>query len=140
MIYLKNFIFPSECSEDNFLDGYYRKPGCVYHENLYPFRTLSSIGLYRLDFEPITLLCGGNGSGKSTVLNVISQKLHVTRRSVYNSGELMDSYVKLCSFECDLRWSGEEFDLSGTRSPRYDIGGVSCMITSDDIFKTTAVR
>lgn len=137
MIYLQNFIFPSEYTEEKFFDNYYREHvgGKTYHTNLYPFRVLSGIGMYRLDFEPITILYGGNGSGKSTALNVISQKLHIERQSAYNSGELMDAYVKLCSFETDMRWTGEEFSLTGHRSGRYDIGEISCMITSDDIFK-----
>lgn len=137
MIYLTNFIFPSKYTEDNFLGDYYGRPhtGNTYHRNMYPFRVLSGVGLFHLDFEPITILCGGNGSGKSTALNVISQKLHVSRNSAYNSGELMDSYVNLCSYETDLRWTGEEYDVTGTRSGKYDIGEMSCMITSDDIFK-----
>ena len=137
MIYLQNFVFPSVHSEENFLADYYGPyhPGNSYHTNIYPFKVLSAIGLFRLDFEPITILYGGNGSGKSTVLNVISQKLHIERQSAYNSGELMDAYVDLCSFETDLRWTGEEFSMTGRRSGRYDIGDISCMITSDDIFK-----
>ena len=137
MIYLQNFIFPSEHSEERYLDSYYNRPnvGNTYHTNMYPFRVLSGIGMYRMDFEPITILYGGNGSGKSTALNVISQKLHIERRSAYNSGELMDAYVNLCSFETDMRWTGEEFSMTGRRSGRYDIGEISCVITSDDIFK-----
>jgi predicted ATPase len=102
---------------------------------MYPFKVLSGVGMFRLDFEPITILYGGNGSGKSTALNVISQKLHIERQSAYNSGELMDTYVGLCSFETDMRWTGEEFSTTGHRSGRYDISEISCMITSDDIFK-----
>ena len=65
MIYLQNFIFPSEHSEENYLDEYYRAHvGNTYHTNMYPFRVLSGIGMFRLDFEPITILYGGNGSGK----------------------------------------------------------------------------
>lgn len=137
MIYLTNFIFPSEYTEEDCLFAYYGKDskGSTYHRNMYPFRVLSGVGLFRFDFEPITILCGGNGSGKSTALNVISQKLHVARKSVYNSSELMDTYVEHCSFETDMRWVGEEFDMTGCRSSAYDIGDVSCMITSDDIFK-----
>lgn len=138
MIYLTNFIFPSEYTEENCLFNYYGqdREGSTYHKNMYPFRVLSGVGLFRLDFEPITILCGGNGSGKSTALNVISQKLHIARKSVYNSGELMDTYVEHCSFETDMRWIGEEFDMTGHRSSAYDIGDMARMITSDDIFKT----
>jgi predicted ATPase len=78
MIYLQNFIFPSEYTDENYLDEYYSAHvGNTYHTNMYPFRVLSGIGMLRLDFEPITILYGGNGSGKSTALNVISQKLHI---------------------------------------------------------------
>ena len=137
MIYLKNFIFPSKYTEEEFLHKYYAEAvGNTYHTNIYPFKVLSDVGLFRLDFEPITILYGGNGSGKSTVLNVISQKLHIARQSIYNSGELMDAYVDRCSYETDMRWTGEEFSLTGHRSGRYDIGDISCVITSDDIFKT----
>lgn len=137
MIYLKNFIFPSIYTEDNFLGDYYGKPhtGNTYHCNMYPFRVLSDIGLFRMDFEPITIFYGGNGSGKSTALNVISQKLHVSRNSAYNSGMLMENYVELCSYGTNLKWADEEFDVTGTRSMKYDIGDFSYMITSDDIFK-----
>ena len=41
-------------------------------------------GLTQLDFEDITLLCGGNGTGKTTALNIIAEKLKLTRASLYN--------------------------------------------------------
>lgn len=137
MIYLQHFMFPSEDTERRLLGDYYDAPvaGNKYHTNSYPFGVLSGMGLQRIDFEPVTILYGGNGSGKSTALNVIAQKLQVGRRSAYNTGELMDDYVDACSFETDMRWTGEEFSLTGYRSARYDIGEISCMITSDDIFK-----
>ena len=51
MIYLQNFIFPSEYTEENYLDEYYRAHvGNTYHTNMYPFRVLSGIGLFRMDF------------------------------------------------------------------------------------------
>jgi len=133
MVYLTNFRFPSQATEENFFRKH--RYGEDYHTNKYPFILFPSIGLSLIEFEPITILYGGNGSGKSTVLNVISQKLQVERRSVYNSSDLMDEYVKLCSFETDMRWTGEEFSLTGKRNDRYDIGQMACMITSDDIFK-----
>ena len=46
MIYLKNFIYPSEYTENKLLDDYYSGGvGCTYHENYYPFRILSGTGL-----------------------------------------------------------------------------------------------
>jgi len=133
MIYLTEFRFPSQRTEEDVL-GEHRQ-GETYYSNTYPFRLFSDIGLHLLEFEPITILYGGNGSGKSTALNVISQKLQVERSSAYNTSEYMDEYVELCSFETDMRWTGEEFSLTGVRNGRYDIGQMACMITSDDIFK-----
>jgi len=140
MVYLKNFIFPSVHTEEKWVHDTFEKSenhrcGENYHTNLYPFKVLTGIGLGRLDFEPITILYGGNGSGKSTVLNVISQAIHAERKSPYNTGEYMPAYIDLCSFETDLRWTGEEFSLTGRRAARYDIGSLACVITSDDIFK-----
>jgi predicted ATPase len=132
MIYLKDFIFPSQDTEEKFL----ARLTSTYHRNLYPFRVLPEIGLGRLDFEePITILYGGNGSGKSTVLNIISRKLHISRTSVYNTAEYIDDYVDMCSYSEDLRWSGEEFNTTGQISGKYDIGEISKVITSDDVFK-----
>ena len=59
----------------------------IFHTNMYPFKMLSGIGMFRLDFEPITILYGGNGNGKSTILNDTSQKLNIERHSVYNTSE-----------------------------------------------------
>jgi len=132
MIYLTEFRFPTQRAEDEVLGAH--RAGETYYLNTYPFRLFSDIGLHLLEFEPITILYGGNGSGKSTALNVISQKLHVERKSAYNTSEYMDDYLQLCSFETDMRWTGEEFSLTGVRNGRYDIGQLTCVITSDDIF------
>jgi len=51
MIYLTNFIFPSNMSEERFLHEYYGQDALAssYHTNMYPFRTLSDIGLFRME-------------------------------------------------------------------------------------------
>ena len=72
MVYLESFQFPSYEKEDNFLIEYYRgKYNLEQFEHRriggnYPFGVLSVNILVSLDFEPITILYGGNGSGKST--------------------------------------------------------------------------
>lgn len=134
MVYLEKFRFPSREKEEKALgdcNSYYDKTW----EALYPFYVLSEHSLLSLDFEPITLLYGGNGSGKSTALNIISNALHVKRNSLYNTTVHMDEYISLCSFKTDMRWSGEEFNMLGERQSRYDIAEIAQMITSDDIFK-----
>ncbi len=143
MVYLKSFYFPSVKKEEDELQKLFYneefkrpiEPALNYIvEKAYPF----SLFVYRLtclDFEPITILYGGNGSGKSTILNVISNKLHISREAPYNSSYLMGKYVKMCSFKTDLRYTGEEFDIVGKRKRKYDIAEISKMITSDDVFK-----
>lgn len=61
---MKNRFFLAK-KEDLFLKGIRR----TCYESFYPFGVLSSHHLSQLDFEPITILYGGNGSGNSTALN-----------------------------------------------------------------------
>lgn len=69
MVYLSNFKFPDVGREDDFIFG--QKRTC--YDTYYPFQILSKHNLTRLDFEPVTILYGGNGSGKTTALNVIAE-------------------------------------------------------------------
>ena len=94
MIYLSEFVFPSYDEEYGArLD---EKRTCF--NTMYPFFVLSSRGLERLDFAPVTLLYGGNGSGKTTALNVIAEALSLRRDAPFNRSSFFDDYVKLCSF------------------------------------------
>lgn len=137
MIYLTSFILPTRESEEESLHYFYTSvPGHTYFNSVYPFTIFPEIGLHKIDFGPITIFYGGNGCGKSTLLNVISQKVKATRSAPYNTSVHMDEYVKKCSFQADLRWCGEEFNLTGDRSSKYDIGNITRVITSDDIFKS----
>lgn len=70
-----------------------------------------------LDLEPITILYGGNGCGKTTALNVVAEKVGIRRDSVYNRSNFFEDYTKACSFE--------------TASP---IPKTSRIVTSDDVF------
>lgn len=71
MIYLSQSEFPSKEKEFDFFLA--QKRTC--YDSFYPFQILSKHDLRILDFEPITILYGGNGSGKTTALNVIAEKL-----------------------------------------------------------------
>lgn len=137
MVYLKEFRLPSREAEEKYLHHYYcgGTYGNTYHASTYPFKLFPEMELQELSFSPITILYGSNGSGKSTILNVISQRLHAKRESPYNTSVHMDEYVKMCDFFTDLSWTGEEFDYAGKRSSKYDIGEITRVITSDDIFK-----
>ncbi len=87
------------------------------YDTFYPFQILSKNHLTRLDFEPVTILYGGNGSGKTTALNVIAEKLCLTREALYNRSNFFKDYTDLCSYEVEE---------SITRDSR--------IITSDDVF------
>jgi len=71
MIYLSQFRFPEREQEYDFTMN--QKRTC--YDTFYPFLVLSKHRLRELDFEPVTILYGGNGSGKTTALNVIAEKL-----------------------------------------------------------------
>lgn len=113
MIYLSKFIFPSQDQEETFRFGIRR----TCYDSWYPFGILTKHGLRQLDFEPITILYGGNGSGKSTALNVICEKLGLDRDTLFNRSNFYEDYLKYCSFESAL-----------------DIPRISRIITSDDVF------
>ena len=113
MIYLESITFPSAEREFDFFLG--QKRTC--YDSYYPFRILSRHQLNRLDFEPITILYGGNGSGKTTALNVIAEKLSLARGSAYNRSNFFPDYVNWCEVECPVK-----------------VPANSRIITSDDVF------
>ena len=114
MIYLSHFQFPHIEEEYTFLIKDVKR---TCYDSFYPFKTISLHGLEMLDFEPITILYGGNGSGKTTVLNVIAEKLRITRDSLYNRSSFFEDYTKMCHFQLEQR-----------------IPKNSRIITSDDVF------
>jgi len=85
MIFLKNFQLMNEDKvryEDLFrifqnytTDEYY--PLGLFNPNFTGQR------VERIDLEDITILYGGNGSGKTTFLNIIAEKLEVFRYKKY---------------------------------------------------------
>lgn len=112
-MYLDSFVFPDEDWEWNARLA--EKRTC--YNTMYPMGVLSGIGLERLDFAPITILYGGNGTGKTTALNVMAAKLELLRDTPGNSSTFMEAYVRAC------RANLEE-----------DIPAHSRMVTSDDVF------
>ena len=114
MLYLESFTFPDDDREAGYCMGVLRQ--C--YTSFYPFKILSRHCFARLDCEPVTILYGGNGSGKSTALNVIAQKLGLSRESAFNMTSFYQDYVDMCG--CELR---------------AQIPKGSCIITSDDVFE-----
>lgn len=113
MVYLDCFTFPDGDREFDFCMGERR----TCYTSFYPFKVLSRHRLERLDFEPVTILYGGNGTGKSTALNVIAQKAGLKRDSAFNETCFYPDYVALCRMEL-----------------REEIPKESRIITSDDVF------
>nr|WP_318708918.1 AAA family ATPase [Candidatus Acetatifactor stercoripullorum] len=95
MIYLKHFSFPDEDREHSFFMGIRR----TCYDSYYPFQVLVRHRFTMLDFEPVTILYGGNGCGKTTALNVIAEKLGLKRDSLYNRSNFFEDYTGMCDYE-----------------------------------------
>lgn len=113
MMYLESFTFPNSDIEWKFIISIQR----TCYDSFYPFKVLSTNNFSRIDFEPITILYGGNGSGKSTALNIIAEKTKIKRDSIYNKSNFFPNYVDLCNMYVE-----------------NDIPNNSRIITSDDVF------
>ncbi|MDD2648257.1 MAG: AAA family ATPase [Eubacteriales bacterium] len=114
MIYLESITLPNEDAEWKYRMSVQR----TCYNTIYPFYTIIKTGLERLDFAPITILYGGNGCGKTSVLNVIAEKLMLRRSTPYNRSNFFSDYVNLCK-----------------TSIENDIPDKSRIITSDDVFE-----
>lgn len=113
MLYLRSFTFPSQERESFNFHGARRQ--C--YNTVYPFGVLCRFDPTLLTMDAVTILYGGNGSGKSTMLNVMADKLALTRDARYNRSTFFEEYVALCDAE-----------VQGNLPPE------SRIITSDDVF------
>ncbi len=113
MLYIRSFEFPGDGREFDYILGIKRR--C--YTSFYPFKVLSRRRFERIDFEPVTILYGGNGSGKSTALHVIAEKAGLAREAPFNKTCFFEDYVALCRMEL-----------------ARDIPKGSRIIASDDVF------
>lgn len=113
MIYLSSFSFPDGEEEQSFFMGVKR----TCYDSYYPFGQVVKKEISILNFEDVTILYGGNGSGKTTILNVIAEKLELKRESMYNRSNFFPNYIALCDAALER-----------------DIPEHSRIITSDDVF------
>ena len=102
MVYLQSFSFPDDGQEFDFIPNEKRK--C--YTSFYPFKILSRHRFERVDFEPITIFYGGNGSG-------------IPCDAAFNRTSFFEDYLSLCRMEV----CGE-------------IPKGSRLIASDDVFDT----
>lgn len=113
MIYLSEFYLPNAEDEEDFL--YCEKRTCF--NTFYPFMIFPELELEELVFEPVTIFYGGNGTGKSTLLNIIAETLKLKRNAVFNKSNFFNEYIKMCESVTVKKIPSE-----------------SRIITSDDVF------
>ena len=77
MLFRSHFEIPDRSREESFNWDLQSNYTCF--DTIYPFFTLTGNGLKMFDFEDITILYGGNGSGKTTALNLIAEKISAKR-------------------------------------------------------------
>ena len=123
MVYLSSFHLPSRDEDEDFFNvqsaTFKTKNFRTCYTTKYPFGMFRDRGLPdKLEFRDITIICGNNGSGKSTILNVIAEKLNLKRSSPFNRSDFFDDYVELCRYELQ-----DSLSLN------------SSVITSDDVFE-----
>lgn len=89
MIYLKTFKLSSSKIKNN---------------NIYPFNVLNNKEPNIFLFDNITVLYGNNGSGKSTILNIIAHKLNLKGKErsnpkVIGTLDYFEDYASKCCYE-----------------------------------------
>ena len=119
MIYLRRFSLPTEGNEISFLTGSFENKRTCYTSR-YPFGIFLNREVPALELETVTILCGGNGSGKTTVLNLMGEKLGLRRGTVFNRSSFFGDYLAPCQAE--------------TAPAFRDARESSRVITSDDVF------
>ena len=88
------------------------------YTSFYPFGVFAENELRELSFSEITILYGNNGSGKSTALNLMAEKMKAERDTLFNRSSFFGDYIGMCDFEMTHEGRPEEIR----------------MITSDDVF------
>ncbi|WP_022762084.1 MULTISPECIES: AAA family ATPase [unclassified Butyrivibrio] len=114
MRYIDSFKFPGVENEEQFVN--YIRRTC--YTSFYPFGVFAENELRELSFSEITILYGNNGSGKSTALNLMAEKMKAERDTLFNRSSFFGDYIGMCDFEMPHEGRPEEIR----------------MITSDDVF------
>ncbi len=113
MVFLRSFQLLNDVGEHKVYESEQRN---IYVDR-YPLGIFPAKQLETLSFSPITIFYGNNGSGKSTILNIIAQKCEAKRITPLNKGVFFDNYIEGCDYEFGI-----------------DLPQEIKVITSDDIF------
>ena len=125
-VYLEDFTFCSSKDEKKFLRGI--KKTC--YNTFYPFDIFPNKEIEKITFEPVTIFYGGNGSGKSTMLNIIAARLKLLREISFRPTPFSEDYVKWTNFNEKYTYEEEKIIPAGSR-----------ILTSEDVFdKTLSIR
>ena len=95
----------SRSAEENYFINSSRARMTCYNTS-YPFGLFRDRDLPEFCFNDITIFCGNNGSGKSSILNVIAEKLMLERSAPFNRTDFFEDYVAMCKFQIEphRRW------------------------------------
>ena len=114
IIYLSSFSFTEQS---------------VNNPNIYPYNVFAGKTEKLLLFRPITILYGNNASGKSTMLNIMANKLHLDGKEYATNNKYGNtSYFKKFVDECCFTLGEDEDGRMVSRIPRN-----SRYIKSEDI-------
>ena len=94
-LYLRELHLVSDAAEIRFIRD--EKHTCF--NTFYPFKIFPDKELSTVEFEPVTIFYGGNGCGKTTLLNIIAEKLNLGRHSAFNGSAFFSAYVDMCHAE-----------------------------------------
>ena len=117
MVYLQSFTLPTENMEHEFF-MHNRKAERTCYDSKYPFGLFRYREFPEFFFDDITIFYGNNGSGKSTILNVMAEKLGLKRSTPCNRTDFFGDYVDMCDYTLERR-----------------LPSASEIITSDGVFE-----
>lgn len=85
----------------------------IKNKNIYPFNVLNNKEPDIFIFDNITVLYGNNGSGKSTILNIIAHKLDLKGKErnnpkVIGTLDYFEDYASKCEYELGENESGRK--------------------------------
>lgn len=119
MTYLEYFDPASERDEAEYVLSFnYKVEMTCFAESVYPFKIFPEKYFSHAEFAPITVFYGGNGSGKSTFLNIVAEKLGLIRKAPFNRTPYFEEYLSYCRYGLTRSYLPSE----------------SRIITSDEVF------